>query len=139
MHQIAESCHSARIYTDITDSWADSGHGVKLITDFYLKNPQLGFRNEMLKKGIVYYNDADALVINNPGMSVSEWEVQMGMWTLWASPLIMSNDFRNGTLKPEAKRILLNKEVLAIADDSLGLQATHCLDKSCAQGDILYG
>ena len=121
LHWIAQNCHLARVYADIADGWGDS---VKPILHFWADNPQLAsFRNPLLKeKGSVYYNDPDQLMIGNPGLSVSEWEAQMGMWVMFAAPLILSTEIRRGALSAEAKRVLLNKEVLALADDPLGLQ-----------------
>lgn len=44
----------------------------------------------------------------------------MAIWSILAAPLIMSNDLR--TIRPEYKAILLNKEVIAINQDALGIQ-----------------
>lgn len=44
----------------------------------------------------------------------------MGMWALFASPLFMSVDLRD--IDNESKKILLNKEVIAISQDPLGIQ-----------------
>lgn len=45
----------------------------------------------------------------------------MAFWSMWSAPLFMSNDLR--TIKPEFKEILLNKELIAINQDPLGLMA----------------
>eukprot|EP01052_Picozoa_sp_SAG31_P065676 SAG31_NODE_24498_length_480_cov_0.863517_2_plen_57_part_01 len=37
------------------------------------------------------------------------------------------------------KAILLNKEVLAVSDDTLGRQATMCNHPTCPHGGVLYG
>ena len=44
------------------------------------------------------------------------------MWCMLAAPLIAGNDLRDMT--PETKAILMNKELIAIDQDSLGRQAT---------------
>lgn len=62
-----------------------------------------------------------------------------GMWALWSAPMILSVEVRNGSLAPEMKSILLNKEVLAISDDALGRQATQCVHADCLHGNVLYG
>lgn len=49
----------------------------------------------------------------------------MGMWAMFAAPLIMSTELRNGSMSGEMKAILQNDGVLAIADDTLGLQASE--------------
>merc|ERR1712216_386608 len=73
-------------------------------------------------------------MVGNNGLSYTQAEAQMGMWTMFASPLIMSVELRNGSMRQEMKEILLNKEVLALADDPLGLQASYH-----KVGDVLYG
>lgn len=44
----------------------------------------------------------------------------MALWAIMASPLLMSVDLR--TIRPEYKEILLNAEVIAVNQDSLGIQ-----------------
>lgn len=44
----------------------------------------------------------------------------MAIWAILAAPLIMSNDLRS--IRPEMKEILLNKNVIAIDQDPLGIQ-----------------
>ena len=43
----------------------------------------------------------------------------MTMWSIWSAPLIMSNDLRN--IDPIYKEILLNKRVIAVDQDPLGI------------------
>ena len=45
----------------------------------------------------------------------------MGMWCMLASPLMMSADLR--TIRPEFKEILLNKNLIRLNQDRLGVQA----------------
>lgn len=44
----------------------------------------------------------------------------MAVWAIMAAPLIMSVDL--STIKPEFKEVLLNKEVIAVDQDELGIQ-----------------
>lgn len=60
------------------------------------------------------------LVIGNFGLSWEQAVTQMAMWAIMAAPLFMSNDLRH--MKPEAKWLLQNKEVIAINQDPLGKQ-----------------
>ena len=135
LHAVAKACDSARLYMDINDSWA----AMLKIISFWQANPQFASLRNSLPKGERYYNDPDQLMIGNRGLSVSEAQVQMGMWALWSAPMIMSTELRNGSLAPEMKDILLNKEVLAISDDPLGRQATECVHAGCKHGGVLYG
>ena len=45
----------------------------------------------------------------------------MGIWCMLASPLMMSADLR--TIRPEFKEILLNKNLIKLNQDKLGVQA----------------
>lgn len=53
-------------------------------------------------------------------MSFEESRAQMAIWSVLASPLFMSVDLR--TIQPEMKAILLNKNVIAVNQDPLGIQ-----------------
>jgi hypothetical protein len=44
----------------------------------------------------------------------------MAIWAIMAAPLIMSVDLR--TIEPKFKDILLNKEIISINQDPLGVQ-----------------
>jgi hypothetical protein len=46
---------------------------------------------------------------------------QMALWSIWAAPLLMSNDLR--TISSEFREILQNREVIAVDQDPLGVQA----------------
>jgi len=60
-----------------------------------------------------HWNDFDMMEVGN-GMTESEDRTHFSIWCMLASPLIAGNDIRN---------ILTNKEVIAINQDSLGIQA----------------
>ncbi len=45
----------------------------------------------------------------------------MALWSMWSSPLYMSNDLRD--LRSEHKEILQNKYVIAVNKDPLGIMA----------------
>jgi len=60
-------------------------------------------------------------VIGNYGMTDDQERVHMAMWAMWSAPLIMSNDLRS--VKRSSKRLLLNKNVIRINQDELGVQA----------------
>lgn len=59
-------------------------------------------------------------MIGNFGLSRDQSVTQMAMWAIMAAPLFMSNDLRH--ISPEAKRLLQNREVIAINQDPLGKQ-----------------
>lgn len=55
------------------------------------------------------------------GCTQTEYQTQMSMWCMMASPLAMTNDLRN--VSEDDRRILLNPEIIAINQDSLGKAA----------------
>jgi len=68
------------------------------------------------------WNDPDMLEIGNGHMTEDEYRTHMSLWSLTAAPLLAGNDVR--TMTDATKSILLNKEVIAIDQDSLGRQAS---------------
>ena len=44
----------------------------------------------------------------------------MAIWSILAAPLLISADLR--TMRPEMKMILLNRQVIAVNQDPLGIQ-----------------
>ena len=119
---------------DLRDTWQhgkyDSGHnGIMETLDH-----QAGLEKYA---GPGHWNDPDMLLIglNGKGASssangadgctVTEYETQFGLWSLLAAPLLMTCDIRN--MDNETKRILTNKELIAVNQDSLGKQARRIL------------
>lgn len=80
--------------------------------------------NDTLRQyaGNGHWNDPDMLEVGN-GMSVNEDRAHFTMWCMMASPLILGNDVRN--MASETKNIIMNKEVIALDQDTLGIQGLH--------------
>ena len=78
-----------------------------------------------LRKGIRQYagpghwNDPDMMEVGR-GMTLNEDRAHFSMWAMLAAPLMAGNDLR--TMKQEITEILTNKDVLAVDQDSLGVQ-----------------
>ena len=70
-----------------------------------------------------HWNDPDMLEVGNGGMTTTEYRAHFSMWAMMASPLIAGNDVRSMTA--EIKSILMNREVIAVDQDSLGIQGTR--------------
>ena len=66
------------------------------------------------------WNDPDMLEVGNGGMTEDEYRAHFSLWALMAAPLMAGNDVR--TMPAATRDILLNKEVVAVDQDSLGLQ-----------------
>jgi alpha-galactosidase len=66
-----------------------------------------------------HWNDPDMMEVGN-GMTVSEDRAHFSMWCMLAAPLIAGNDVRN--MSDETIKILTNKKVIDVNQDSLGIQ-----------------
>jgi len=71
-----------------------------------------------------HWNDPDMLEVGN-GMTVSEDRAHFSMWCMLAAPLILGNDLRNMSVATE--EIIKNAEVIAIDQDTLGIQALRAI------------
>ena len=67
-----------------------------------------------------HWNDPDMLEVGNKGLSYEEQRSQMTMWSIMAAPIMISSDVRN--MSNETKELYLNKDMIAINQDSLGVQ-----------------
>lgn len=56
--------------------------------------------------------------LGGKGCTQAEYQTQMSLWCMFSSPLAMTNDMRK--VSEEDRRILLNREVIAINQDPLG-------------------
>ena len=72
-----------------------------------------------------HWNDPDMLEVGNGGMKDNEYRMHMTMWCLLAAPLLLGNDLTQMT--PATLAILANPEVIAVDQDSLGVQARRVL------------
>jgi len=73
------------------------------------------------------WNYPDMLIVGHPkGLSELEERTMFGMWAMMASPLFLSNDVMN--MPKYVKDIVMNKEIIAIDQDSLGIQGSVVLE-----------
>ena len=111
---------------DIQDCWSCKkdwgGNGVVQIID--LVEPIYSYA------GPGHWNDPDMLEVGNGGMTTEEYRSHFSLWALLAAPLLAGNDIAK--MSADTKEILLNKEVIAIDQDSMGIQG-HRVKKS---GDL---
>ena len=111
---------------DIQDCWSCKkswgGNGVSEIIDL--------MNGLQTYAGPGHWNDPDMLEVGNGGMTAEEYRTHFSMWALFAAPLLAGNDVANMT--PQTKSILLNKEVIAIDQDPMGIQG-HRVQKT---GDL---
>lgn len=74
-----------------------------------------------------HWNDPDMLEIGNGGMTATEYRTHMSMWAMMAAPLIIGTDLREASADTLA--ILGNRDVIAIDQDPLGVQAAVVSDR----------
>jgi alpha-galactosidase len=67
-----------------------------------------------------HWNDPDMLEVGNGGMTPVEYRSHFSLWAMMAAPLMAGNDIAN--MDETTRSILLNKEVIAIDQDRLGIQ-----------------
>lgn len=87
-----------------------------------------------------HWNDPDMLIVGlrgnkgpsgdlgGTGCTDVEYQSNMSLWSVMAAPLIATNDLRQ--LNEVTKSILLNKEVIAVNQDALGIQANRKINDS---------
>ena len=105
-------------------SWRTTGD----ITDTYASMLKIFKQNVVLDRyaSLGHWNDPDMLEVGNGGMTDVEYRSHFSLWAIMASPLLIGTDLR--TIKPDALQILLNKDVIAIDQDPLGVQGKQVRD-----------
>ncbi|MBN2214862.1 MAG: glycoside hydrolase family 27 protein [Bacteroidales bacterium] len=73
-----------------------------------------------------HWNDPDMLEIGNGGQTISEYRAHFSLWCMLAAPLMAGNDLRD--MDESIRLLLTNKEVIAINQDTSGMQAFKFLD-----------
>lgn len=85
-------------------------------------------------QGPGHWFDPDQLVIGNYGLSKDQAQAQMAIWSIWSAPMYMSNDLRS--IDPVMRAILLNKHLIAINQDELGLFGLMVQQKNSIQAFV---
>lgn len=68
-----------------------------------------------------HWNDPDMMQIGNGELTMDQNRAHFSMWCMLSAPLLLGTDLRK--MSPELKEVVLNREVIAIDQDSLGIQA----------------
>ena len=123
----------------VDDSWKwGPGVGAQMwrttddIDDSYGRMIAIGFSQAGLSKfgGPGHWNDPDMLEVGNGKMTEDEYKTHMSLWVLLAAPLLAGNDLSK--MSESDKSILMNREAIAIDQDSLGKQG----DRLFQSGDL---
>lgn len=125
-----EMGHLWRTTGDIIDCWdceVDHGSwsswGILRILDM-----QEGLRQYA---GPGHWNDPDMMEVGN-SMSVNEDRAHFSIWSMLSAPLLAGNDLRS--MSKEARDTLTNKDIIALNQDALGIQAF----KYKTEGELEY-
>ena len=104
--------------SDVADSWRTTGD----IYDAWRSVKGILAENLYLSAYCHdgHYNDMDMLEVGR-SMSKIEDETHFGMWCIMASPLLIGCDMAN--IKPESLKLLCNRDLIALNQDPLHLQA----------------
>jgi alpha-galactosidase len=112
-----------RVEMDIKDQWDGALYGGWGFND--IVDSMAGLESS---SGPGHWNDPDILLVGlhgqswwmGPGCTDLEYRSHFSLWCLMAAPLLLGNDPSNMT--EATKRILLNAEMIAVDQDSLGIQ-----------------
>jgi alpha-galactosidase len=123
----------------VGNSWRTTGD----ISDSYAKMVSIFQKNlplaQYAKPGA--WNDPDMLEVGNGGMTPAEYRSHFSLWSIMAAPLLIGSDLRK--VSTENYATLLNKDVIAIDQDTLGVQGKqitasgnkYVISKPLANGD----
>ena len=110
-----------RTTTDIRNAWTGRVKFQIGIVDIVDLNEPL-----YAHAGPGHWNDPDMLQVGNGGMSDVEERSHFSLWAIMAAPLMAGNDIAN--MDARVRDILLNKEVIAVDQDRLGIQGHRVRD-----------
>eukprot|EP01080_Neovahlkampfia_damariscottae_P011039 gene11039-3745_t len=100
------------------NSWRTTGD-VK--DNYYIMNDIIDHNNLFAQYSrLNHWNDPDMLEVGNDKLTFEEYKTHFSLWAISKAPLIIGCDLN--TIKQETKDILMNKEVININQDSLGIQ-----------------
>lgn len=113
---------------NIANVWRTTGD---IFDSFSKKDPERDWAHTLLEivdlneplwpfAGPGHWNDADMLEIGNGGMTPTEYRSHFSLWAMMASPLMAGNDIAR--MDESTRSILLNEEVIAVDQDTLGVQ-----------------
>lgn len=111
--------HSWRTTGDIYPCWdCEVGHGSwSSLGVMRILDKQNGLRKYA---GPGHWNDMDMLEVGN-GLTDAEERAHFSLWAIMNSPLVLGNDLRS--MSDSTKAVLMNKDIIALNQDALGIQA----------------
>ena len=119
---------------DSRDIWESKNYSVTTAGILEILDKQNGLEKYTRPGG---WNDPDMLMVGlygkgkssgKKGCTDTEYKSHFALWCMLAAPLIANLDVRN--MNEPSKNILLNKDMIAIDQDSLGKQAVRIIDNN---------
>ena len=82
------------------------------------------------------WNDPDMLMIGMEGLSLVQNKTHFTMWCMMNSPLMLGLDLRRVTVGDELYKIIANRELIALNQDALGVQAKRIFTTAACSGEV---
>jgi alpha-galactosidase len=105
---------------DIYDGWVSRDRDHNGVLD--ILDQQAGLE---AFAGPGHWNDPDMLEVGNGGMTPDQYRAHFSLWAILAAPLMAGNDL--SMMSDETRRILTNREVIAVDQDRLGVQGRRAV------------
>ena len=140
-HKVGDSW---RILNDITfQVGADGNHGTAAWECDYTTSITSQYNKAVIMdefSGLgIGWNDPDMLVIGMDGINNIMCRSHMAMWCMLNSPLMLGVDLRRVNKGDEIYNIIANKDLIALDQDPLGLQAKRIFTTyECSESDKEY-
>ena len=122
---------------DISHLWRTTGDIENVWAKGYAKEGKMWggsvLTNLDMQRGLEKYagpghwNDPDMLEVGNGVLTTAEERAHFSLWCMLAAPLMAGNDFSK--MSDQVKEILMNNEVIAVDQDSLGKQGHKIVDE----------
>jgi len=107
---------------DIYDAWQSVANDKEGLGVLDILDRQVGLASFA---GPGHWNDPDMLEVGNGGMTDDEYRAHFSLWAMLAAPLIAGNDL--STMTEATRTILSNREVIAVDQDALGIEAQRAV------------
>jgi len=120
--------HLWRTGPDISDNWQSLLWNIDI-------NDEDRFQGEFVQGPARGWNYPDALFVGKGGMSEAEYRSMFALWALVKAPLMLGVDLTTVTKDSPAYRIITNPGLLAVNQDSLGIQG-RCVKDCCSHGSL---
>ncbi|CAB3226159.1 unnamed protein product [Arctia plantaginis] len=113
LERVGRYCNLWRNYHDVMTSWTS----IINVIDFY----EMNYKQLSPYHGPGHWNDPDMLILGTGALTDSQSRVHLAVYAMMSAPLLLSCDMAK--LTNYEKKILQNLDLIAIAQDTLGIMA----------------